>query len=528
MNQDEFEVYLKTLTRVADSCNADCTLLHQRNTAKPSTTINATDSTRTGSEENVASPMSPDSTISPIKSPLTPPDSAEASNQLCFYGHALIRIRPGQVESIVELRVAVVGNVDAGKSTMLGVLTKDLLDDGRGKARVNLFRHKHEIESGRTSSVGMEIMGFDSKGGIITPTSLGKPKLIWEDICHMSSKILTFIDLAGHERYLKTTVFGMTGCAPDFVMLMIAANNGIIGMTKEHLGLALALNVPVFVVITKIDMCPQNVLEATIAHLNKILRSSGVRKIPVFINNKEDVLVTADIFVSERVCPIFQVSNVTGLNLDLLKLFLNVLHANGNGKYNVKAPVEYLISDTFSVPGVGTVVSGTITNGTVHAGDTLLLGPDTSGEFISTVVKSIQRKRVNVPVACAGQNASFALKKIRRNQLRKGMVMLAKSLNPKAVYDFEAEVLVLFHSTTIGPRYQAMVHCGCVRQTARIVGMDQQILRTGDRAIVHFRFVRQPEYLKPGARLLFREGRTKGVGKVVRLLTDDESDHPSN
>lgn len=45
--------------------------------------------------------------------------------------------------------------VDAGKSTMLGVLTKNILDDGRGRTRVNLFRHKHEIESGRTSSVGM-------------------------------------------------------------------------------------------------------------------------------------------------------------------------------------------------------------------------------------------------------------------------------------------------------------------------------------------------------------------------------------
>ncbi len=58
------------------------------------------------------------------------------------------------------LNSAVVGNVDAGKSTMLGVLVKGGLDDGRGKARVNLFRHKHEIESGRTSSVGMEIMGY--------------------------------------------------------------------------------------------------------------------------------------------------------------------------------------------------------------------------------------------------------------------------------------------------------------------------------------------------------------------------------
>jgi GTPase len=67
-----------------------------------------------------------------------------------------------------------VTQVDAGKSSMLGVLVKGDLDDGRGKARVNLFRHKHEIESGRTSSVGMEIMGFDSVGKVITSDTPGR------------------------------------------------------------------------------------------------------------------------------------------------------------------------------------------------------------------------------------------------------------------------------------------------------------------------------------------------------------------
>ena len=71
--------------------------------------------------------------------------------------------------------------VDAGKSTMLGVLVKGNLDDGRGKARVNLFRHKHEIESGRTSSVGMEIMGFDTFGEVVASTVPGR-KLSWEEI----------------------------------------------------------------------------------------------------------------------------------------------------------------------------------------------------------------------------------------------------------------------------------------------------------------------------------------------------------
>lgn len=64
---------------------------------------------------------------------------------------------------------------------MLGVLVKGGLDDGRGKARVNLFRHKHEMESGRTSSVGMEIMGFDVHGDVVASNVPGR-KLSWEEI----------------------------------------------------------------------------------------------------------------------------------------------------------------------------------------------------------------------------------------------------------------------------------------------------------------------------------------------------------
>ena len=116
-------------------------------------------------------------------------------------------------------RVAVVGNVDAGKSTLLGVLTHGDLDNGRGLARQKLFRHKHEIETGRTSSVGNDILGFDSSGNVVNEPEHGS--LDWVKICSKATKVVTFIDLAGHEKYLKTTVFGMTGHAPDFTMLMV-------------------------------------------------------------------------------------------------------------------------------------------------------------------------------------------------------------------------------------------------------------------------------------------------------------------
>lgn len=119
-------------------------------------------------------------------------------------------------------RVAVVGNVDAGKSTLLGVLTHGELDNGRGFARQKLFRHKHEIESGRTSSVGNDILGFDSEGNVVNKPDSHGGSLEWTKICEKSTKVITFIDLAGHEKYLKTTVFGMTGHLPDFCMLMVS------------------------------------------------------------------------------------------------------------------------------------------------------------------------------------------------------------------------------------------------------------------------------------------------------------------
>ena len=71
-------------------------------------------------------------------------------------------------------------------------------------------------------------------------------------------------------------------------------------MTKEHLGLALALNVPVFVVITKIDMCPPNVYQETLRILQKILKSPGCRKIPYLVENMDDVVTCAINSTSER------------------------------------------------------------------------------------------------------------------------------------------------------------------------------------------------------------------------------------
>ena len=467
MNEDEFKVVVSVVSKAAQSLGADTVLLRSRKS----------------------------------------PEGLSAEY--------LIR-RKAEINDFQEVRVAVVGNVDAGKSTLLGVLTHGELDNGRGLARQKLFRHKHEIESGRTSSIGNDILGFDSKGNVVNKPDTHGGHLDWVKICEESSKVITFIDLAGHERYLKTTIFGMTGHSPDFTMLMVGANAGVVGMTKEHLGLALALNVPVFVVVTKVDMCPPNILANTLKLLQKVLKSPGCRKIPVMVQSEDDVVLAATNFATERLCPIFQVSNVTGHNLPLLKTFMNLLMPR-TINYDHE-PAEFQIDDHYSVPGVGTVVSGLTLKGIIRLNDILCLGPDSTGHFVNVAIKSIHRKRMPVKEVRSGQTASFSLKKIKRSDIRKGMVMVSPSLHPQASWEFEGEILVLHHPTTISPRYQAMVHCGSVRQTASILSMSRDYLRTGDKARVHFRFMKTPEYFRVGQKMVFREGRTKAIGNITNVI----------
>ena len=456
----------------------------------------------------------------------------------------LVRAVPRVEEEHIEVRVAIVGNVDAGKSTLLGVLTKGALDDGRGRARVGLFRHKHELDTGRTSSVGTEVMGFRADGHPVVELhadSTAARRVAWETVCREAAKVVSFIDLAGHERYLKTTVYGMTSGLPDYVVLMVGANAGLIGMSKEHLGIALALGIPVCVVVTKVDMCPAHVREATLKQIFKVLHSPGCRKTPVRIDSAEALADAAAQLPVERICPVFEVSNVTGEHLDLLRNFFNLLPSSQARYVPLQhEPVEMPITDVFSVPFVGTVVSGVLTSGVVNAGDTLLLGPDSLGQFVPSAVRAIQRKRVPVESASAGQSVSFALKRIRRNQVRKGMLLLARTAQaPVAHQEFEAEVLCLYHSTTLSLGSCIVLHAASIRQTVRIVAIAKMdahaarptaalrhatddtkpVVRMGDRARVRLQFLAQPEYIRPGTKLIAREGKTRLVG-VVRDVGD--------
>lgn len=440
-----------------------------------------------------------------------------------------VLIRENNEEKYTDIKILVAGSVDVGKSSFLSVLTHGKYDDGRGSARLAVFNHSHEVKSGRTSSIAQHILGFDARGEVVNYKGIGKQT--WPEIVRESAKVVSFFDLAGHERYLPTTILGLTSTYGDLCFILVGANKGVLRMTKEHIFLCVSLNIPFAFVVTKIDMVKdrENVLKNTMSDINKIITYPGVRRIPVKVKTDEDVITYARNVHSESIVPIFQVSNVTGEGLDKVKSFINLLPSRKKDTNNGK--VFLTVDSTFSVPGVGTVVGGQLLSGKIKVGDNLLLGPN-SGTYISTQVRGIQCKRVPVQEVEHGRYVCLALRKVERNKIRKGSVIISSNGEQVVCKRFTANVSVLqAHSTTIREgKYEPVVHTHTMRQSARLVKIenkknarkskitnDNSILRTGDKATVTLEFCRYPEYITPGMKILLCEGRTKVVGVVLTI-----------
>lgn len=433
----------------------------------------------------------------------------------------------------IDIKVACAGNVDAGKSSLLGVLLTGKNDNGRGSSRLEVFNFQHEIKSGQTSSVAHHIMGFDKDGKIVNYSDEHGRKKSWPEIVAKSVKIISFFDLCGHEKYLKTTIVGLTSSCPDIVIILVGGNMGINKMTKEHIYLCLSLKIPFLVVITKIDICKEreNVLKDTIDEIKKLLRLPGIRRIPFDVKTDEDTLIAAKNIDTFSTVPIFQVSNVTGEGLDTLRLFLNVY--NKKLKISeVTSHVEYHVEHIFQVPGVGVVLGGQLIKGKICVNDKFFLGPN-SNSYQKVQVKSIHCKKIPVQEVDCGRYVCVALRKVDKNLIRRGNVLLSMADSPIQVWEFDAEVMILkAHSTMIKVGYEPILHTGSIRQAARIVSitnkqcsrnvenesdMADAILRSGDRAIVHFRFCYHPEFMRKDFRLLMAEGRVKVIGKVISV-----------
>jgi GTPase len=334
------------------------------------------------------------------------------------------------------------------------------------------------------------------------------------------------------------SIHGVSSGFADYALIMVNARQPPTHMTQQHLNLCCSFGIPVIVVFTKIDGCPEHAYETCRKEVTKMLRSPEIGKKPFKIRNEEDVVTVMDKL--HTLAPMFETSCVTGEGITLLQKMLFSLPKRRKHENKINRKFEFLAEDIFNVPGVGPVVSGFVNAGELHVGSNcnVYVGPTDDGSFMKTVAKSAQIARINTTHITAGQSAclAFALNKEMRKKLRRGMVVLKE--DPFSTREFDAEICVLKgEGTTIRRSYQAYVHILNVRQSAfaksieivnnSIGGVTRSqyasneenhiVLRPGSRAKVRFEFAQRPEYVRPGMRMLFRDGRVRGVGIITSI-----------
>ncbi|AYV81933.1 MAG: GTP binding translation elongation factor [Harvfovirus sp.] len=429
----------------------------------------------------------------------------------------------------------------AHNSTFIGVMKYKDLDDGNGSARIKVAKHPHEKNSGKTSDISTRLIECDDK-----------------------QHGVTFVDVCGHEKFLKTTTYGINGYFPDYGFVIIAANRGILKMTREHLGILFYLEMPVVILITRVDLVADS--EIYTSTLNNIVKLCKNNKKQVYVLNsdkemklpddelKKKVATASETFIkladnmsaSPNIVPILTISSKTGYFLDTIRAFVN--HAKPRKLWDtntkdINGSIFY-IDQVFNPHGIGVVISGILKGMTLKIGDILHLGPR-GKDFAPVRIKSIHNdNRQDLSELTDHQRGCLAItcldKKIDFNKafIGKGMIgVYPESFTSKICYNFKAEIDILHHSSTIRPGYAPFIHAGPVCQTARLMFSKEDndgkdALRTGDTAIVNFKFKFKPEfietYAETGRYFFFREGTTRGRGKIISItkISDDPDPTP--
>lgn len=416
-----------------------------------------------------------------------------------------------------ELRVAVLGPTESGKSSLLGVLSHGEFDNGRGSARLNLFRHRHEVRSGHTSSISQEIFGFSGHGQPLTYSNC----LTTEEIIESSSRIVTLIDLAGHQRYLSTTLFGLGSHSPDLVLIVVSAISIITNVIADHISLALGMEKSIAIVINKVDLTPSDDQDICHDEIVRIFHSIDPKIVPLKVKTLNDAIVAGS-RLEAKLLPIFFTSCVTGSGLNTLYAFFNEISSKfnpGDLDQAVNSSSELQVDETFEVPGIGTVVSGLIVEGTVREGDEMLLGPNDLGEFSTVSIISLQRHKIPCNFARAGQKCTMAIRTNGSTKVRKGMVMKEVDTEWRQHFSvcvqFEAKIKVFNNERHKFSRgNQVSVYVGNVKQTCSVMSINPW---AHDSLLISLKLTKRPEYIREGSRIIIRHALMKAIGVVCRV-----------
>ena len=421
----------------------------------------------------------------------------------------LATVEEGPVmEDDEHIVIGTAGHVDHGKSTLVGSLVTGEADDGQGGTRGFLDVRPHEIERGLSADLSYGVYGFDAEGPVRmdNPHRKGDRARIVEE----ADRLVSFVDTVGHEPWLRTTIRGLVGQKLDYGLLTVAADDGPTKTTREHLGILLATELPTIVAITKADLVDDERLAEVEREIERLLRDADRSPLRVERHGVEAAIDE----ISETVVPILTTSAVTKEGLEDLDTLFEQLPKTG--ETTEADEFQMYVDRTYNVTGVGAVASGTIRTGSVEAGDELLLGPMPDGTFRDVEVRSIEMHYHRVEEATAGRIVGIALKGVDEAEIKRGMALVPRESNPDPVREFEAEVMVLNHPTTIGEGYEPVIHLETVSEAAAIYPENGQLL-PGDSGTATVRFKFRPYLIEEGQRFVFREGQSKGGGTVSGL-----------
>lgn len=424
-----------------------------------------------------------------------------------------------------ELGYVVCGSVDSGKSTLIGTILSNKLDDGNGSNRAFVSAHKHEIKSGKTSSIAVH--------------SLKK---------YQGEKSLILIDLCGHEKYLKTTLYGIMGYYPDYAIVIIGGNRGMLKMTREHVKILHHLKIPIILVITKTDIIDkvyegsgENGLEKLTTEITKTFQKGGynIKDMNLQDNRLEEIIP------SNNLIPLFKLSCKTGYGLEAFKKYISVLPKKQDIKLEMILSIPqnisqkknsddyvFYIEKVYCPPGIGWVVTGIVKcinpEGFISANTFSYLGPnnDVSQIKIWSLHNYYQEK---VDKIYNGQRGCLALrsdKKLSYSFFKKGTILTNNiDILKKATYKYKAEIKLLSHPSNVRDNFSPVIHCATIRQTAsiKIIEIKAKIKKEendrciypGETAIIQIEFKFKPEIIEPKQSFFLREGLTLGVGTIL-------------
>ncbi len=296
------------------------------------------------------------------------------------------------------------------------------------------------------------------------------------------------VDVPGHERFIRNMLAGAGGI--DIAMLIVAADEGVMPQTREHLSILSLLNIPRgIIVITKCDTVEPDWVELVKDDIKEAVGGT-------FLEGADMVAVSA----------------FTGMGLDELKAKLMELAAHSGGK-DLSRPFRLPADRVFTLGGFGTVITGTLIEGTLKEGDEITLYP--SG--LSTRARSIQVHSKDVKEAYGGQRVAVNLAGIKREDIERGEVIAAPgSMMPSMMADVYLSCLKEgMRDIKTGSRVH--LYHGAREILSKVILMDREVLHPGESCYAQLR-LEESFAAKRGDRFVVRfysPVETVGGGEIL-------------